>query len=362
MKKNEPADLKSLLNKLRLQFNKLPESAINPLMTGIFLLGMAATFFEPAVVAYLTMIFGASSGIAYAATKNQTVHQLPTWAFPTFGVAAALIYAFAGIPGMVLTAGLSGGWYIHSYYSDKFQQWKTDFHQFVENFKTNPVNQSVHVTFLALQMLSNFIIKMEEPAPEESEQYEKELFIEEMPEDTAENPLEEKIIADGSEQIPEPVTFDKTIEQTAEKLEQAQKQVQEQQTQEQPIMPTLEQTEEPQQQPTQAKRKSERKAKNVVPAPVLFSKTASQQTTNAATVTKPKTTTPNKVIIPPKKDSFSVVGQELFAFNRRPVRVDNSWIGIGRALLYSLDPRVDLVNDQGQNISQMASKRNQVRL
>jgi hypothetical protein len=359
-------DLKTAALKLFSSFNKLPESAINPLMGGIFLLGMAATFFEPGLVAYLTMIFGASSGIAYAAAKNQTVHQLPTWAFPTVGVTAALIYAFAGVPGMILTAGLSGGWYVHSHYSDKFDQWKKDFHQFVENFKTNPVNQGVHVAFLGLQMLSNFIIKMEEPLPEQSEE---ELSLEESSEEQIEEIIEieiEKRIVDAPEQQPEPeaVILDTTIEQAAEQLEQVQKQIQEQQAQEQATMPILEQTEEPQQQQTNppAKKKPKTKTQDIiVPVPVLFSQDAPQQKTTASTTAKPKTTKIREV--KPKVDTvLGVCGIPVIQAQRMQVRVDNSWIGLGRAFFRSLDPRVDLINEQGQNITQMAIKRPQAGL
>lgn len=356
---NANVDLKNAARKLFNSFNKLPESAINPLMTGIFLLGMAATFFEPGLVAYLTMIFGASSGIAYAAAKNQTVHQLPTWAFPTVGVTAALIYAFAGVPGMILTAGLSGGWYIHSHYSDKFNQWKKDFHQFVEKFKTNPVNQGVHVAFLGLQMLSNFILKMEEPLPEQSEE---ELSREEASEEQIEETIEiEKRIVDAPEQQPEPepepVILDTPIEQAVEQLEQAQ---------EQPTMPMLEQTEEPQQQQPNAPAKKKPKTKTqdmVVPVPVLFSQNAPQQKTTASTTPKKsKTIKPSEV--KPKVDTIlSVCGRPIIQAKRMQVRVDNSWIGLGKAFFISLvDPSAELINEQGQNITQMAAKRNQVRL
>lgn len=345
MKTDKPTDpsindLKAIVLKFFKNFNKLPESAINPLMTGIFLLGMAATFFEPGMVAYLTMIFGASSGIAYAAAKNQTVHQLPTWAFPAVGVTAALVYAFAGVPGMVLTAGLSGGWYMHSHYSDKLLQWKKDLQKFVEDFKTSPVNQSVHVAFLALQFVSDFILKVEDPIPEEPEQPEEE-------------PSLEEVIANPQEQLPEPepkpVVLEKTIEQTAEKLEQVQKQVQEQAQEKEP-------SKEPLQTPT------ETNSDNVaVPvAPVLFSSIAPQQT-NTASIPKPKTTTPK--VVKPKTDAFKVLGQPVFEVQRMQVRVDNSWIGMGKAFFRSLDPRVDLVNEQGQNITEIANRRNhQVRL
>lgn len=331
-------DLKALLNKIKEQFNKLPESVINPLMTCIFLLGMAATFFEPGMVAYLTMIFGASSGIAYAVAKNQTIHQFPTWAFPTVGVTAALIYAFAGIPGIILTAGLSGGWYMHSHYSDKLQQWKTDFQQFVEDLKTNPVHQVARLTFLLIQFLSDLTLKIEAPEPEEEASIEMEAVI-------TENPTYQEI-----EQIPEPSTvekpLEKTLETTTKELELAQKQVQEQQA--------LDQSVEKEQEATEP-------STNKEPVPVLFSQEA-QATAVAPIVAKPKTKTSTPNAVKPKNDSFKVLGQPVIEVQRRQVRVDNSWIGLGRAFLQSLDPRVDLVNEQGQNISQAAARRNQVGL
>ena len=70
-------DLKRLLNKLYKQFNKLSESTMNPLLTGMFLLGVACTFFPVSTVGYLAMVFGASSGLAYAVAKKQTNLQFP---------------------------------------------------------------------------------------------------------------------------------------------------------------------------------------------------------------------------------------------------------------------------------------------
>jgi hypothetical protein len=137
-------------------------------MVGVLLLGIAVSVFNPGSLLYLAMTFGASAGIAYAASKNQVAHTpLPAWAITSIGVTSAVIYGVAGMPGLMLTAGLSGGWYLNSYFGHRFQQWKTNFQDFLTKFKNNPIRQSVNLTFNALQFLADILTPVENipPAP-----------------------------------------------------------------------------------------------------------------------------------------------------------------------------------------------------
>lgn len=309
-------DLKRLLNKLYKQFNKLSESTMNPLLTGMFLLGVACTFFPVSTVGYLAMVFGASSGLAYAVAKKQTNLQLPTWGFSAIGVATALVYAFAGIPGVILTAGLSGGWYVHSHYSDKIQEWKTDFRQFAEDFKTNPFNQTFRVTYFILQHLADFILKIE-PAPKQLEASTEDKPETEEPEEVIE---QQNSIDNSAGQNPDEIKLNTTIEQTSKKLEQ------------EPavFIPNIDAQDTPKE-----------------PLPVLFSEQAQQTTAVAPVTTQPKTKPTTPKAVKPKKDTvLAVMGQPIIQLERKQVQIDNSWLGLGKAFIYSLDPRVDLMNGQ----------------
>lgn len=287
-------DFEAGIKRIFQNFNQLSEKKINPLLSGIFLLGLASTLFEPGMVAYLTVIFGASSGIAYAVTKNQTEKNLPTWIFPAIGVASALLYAVAGVPGVILGAGLSGGWYLHGNFLHKCQQWKMDFNAFSEKFKTNPISLSAHLTFKALQFLSDLIISIEPEKPEE--------------------PKIGKVEPSNNTKLPTVALCEQNKDEPIIAL---------QNKLEEPVVETQPQTTE------------EVKPEMPQPTPVLFS-----QTTPKPSITK---------VIKPKKDTITVFGKTVLELERKQVEIDSSWSGLAKAFFYSMDPRVDLVNKTNKN-------------
>ncbi len=316
----ESKDFQSALKKLFQHFNQLSEKTINPLLTGIFMLGVASTFFEPGMVAYLTMVYGASNGIAYAIAKSQSAKNLPAWFFPAVGVSSALVYGMAGIPGIILAAGLSGGWYLHTHFQDKIQQFKVDFEAFSERLKANPVSEGVNFSFRAVQFVSNFILHMEEPPiaaqnnePQNLEEPQLEEVLEEQPNASNDNEQQAVVTQENNDE-------QKQISDLQKKLEEPAMQIHE------PAVMAPEQSE------------------LQKPSPVLFSQAATTQST-ASVVKQPVV----PKITKPKTDDVKVFGKTVLELERRTVAIDNSWTGLAKAFIYSMDPRVDLVNEAAKN-------------
>jgi hypothetical protein len=308
-------DFKSIAKQLHQNFNNLSESKLNPLLTGIFLVGMAMSLFDPGIVAYLTIIFGASSGLAYAASKNKVGHNLPNWAFPVIGVSAALIYVVSGIPGLILTSGISGGWYLHSQFKDRFEDWKSKARNFATEFKANPFQAATKTIFKTLQFLSDFIISIETPKENKDITQNGIRIIYEGDETVAIEQITEPEIIQAEQQAstsPEPINLDGDPAK--------------------PIEPVIEISR--------------------TPEPVLFSSAATARTI-PETEAQPAPFIPQasapvlKTPEPKTQDTINIMGYPILTFQKRKIIIDSKshtgiW-GAAKLFLDTLDPRADII-------------------
>lgn len=156
-----PEETRELVQQMHTNFNKLPESTMQPILMGVFLLGVASAFFSPFVVTCMVGVFGVSAGLTYAAAANKTIPNIPNWMLASVGVATAMIYGVAGVPGLFLSVGLIGGWHFNTKFSPRFEAWKETARDEINKLKANPVRQTINLLFKGLYALSDFLAPKE---------------------------------------------------------------------------------------------------------------------------------------------------------------------------------------------------------